>query len=155
MACERGFREIASLMIADERVHANAFNNCAIQVAAENGHSALVALLLQDASVDPSAEDFYAMRVACYRGHKGVVQLLLQHPLVAAEEARGTFEPFKHSTLRISTREKMRIRVRAWKEAHWRRHRPRTDLDDASIATGHPVLAGSDSAYFRVERLQK
>ena len=139
MACERGFREIASLMIADERVHANAFNNCAIQLAAENGHSALVALLLQDASVDPSAEDFYAMRVACYRGHKGVVQLLLQHPLVAAEEARGTFEPFKHSTLRISTREKMRTRVRAWKEAHWRRHRPRTDSDDASIATGHPV----------------
>jgi hypothetical protein len=126
MACERDFREIVSLMMADERIHANAFNNCAIQLAAENGHSALAALLLQDASVDPSAEDFYAMRVACYRGDSGVVESLLQHPLVAAEEARGTFESCKracrmHKTPRVSTGEKMRTRLRAWKEAQWRR----------------------------------
>jgi hypothetical protein len=46
IACDRVFLEIATFMIADERVHASALNNCAIQLIAENGHAALVALLL-------------------------------------------------------------------------------------------------------------
>jgi ankyrin repeat protein len=139
MACDRGFLEIVSLMLADGRVRATAFNNCAIQLASENGNFALAALLLRDASVDPSAEDFYSMRVACVRGHGDVVQLLLLHPLVAAEEARGTFEQYKHSTLRVSAGEKMRTRFRAWKEAHWPGRR-----NDSIIATGHPVTFASD-----------
>jgi hypothetical protein len=137
MAVDRGFREIVSLMIADERVHADAFNNCAIQLAAENGHSALAALLLQDPATDPSAEDFYAMRVACFKGHRGVVQLLLQHPTVAAEAAKGTFEPYKHSTLRTSVKDRICTRLRAW------RNNTNKKPTEGHIVMGHPLTFAS------------
>jgi len=88
IACEKGHKEVVSLLLADPRVDPNKAQNegaTPFFIACEKGHKEVVSLLLADPRVDPnkpkndSGTSFF---IACQNGHKELVSLLLADPRI-------------------------------------------------------------------------
>ncbi|KAJ3132928.1 hypothetical protein HK100_004842 [Physocladia obscura] len=82
VACERGYIDIARMLLSDLRVDPSANDNAPLMDAVHAGNFTLVDALMKTGRVNVAAQENRAIRIACLVGSKEIATALLKNPAV-------------------------------------------------------------------------